>query len=83
MRKMTGLSAQTFSLKDRGLLQAGAFADVVVFDANTIIDTATFETPKSTAAGIDTVLVNGAIAWQQGAGTGQRSGRVLSNPGVT
>ncbi|MCH2491665.1 MAG: D-aminoacylase [Gammaproteobacteria bacterium] len=83
VRKMTGLSAQTFNLKDRGLLQVGAFADVVVFDANTIIDTATFETPKSTAAGIDTVLVNGAIAWQQGAGTGQRSGRVLSNPGVT
>ena len=80
---MTGLSAQTFNLKDRGLLQVGAFADVVVFDANTIIDTATFERPKSTAAGIDTVLVNGAIAWQQGAGSGQRSGRLLSNSGVT
>ena len=80
VRKMTGLSAQTFGLTDRGVLEAGAFADLVVFDWSRISDSATFEQPTLAATGIVCVIVNGAIAWQEGAGTGSRTGRLLKNP---
>jgi N-acyl-D-amino-acid deacylase len=83
VHKMTGLSAETFRLADRGVLHANAFADIVVFDPDLIADRGTFEEPKQTAAGIHTVLVNGAIAWQRGAGTGLRTGRILKNPKTT
>lgn len=82
VRKMTSLSAQTFNLKDRGVIREGAFADIVLFDPDTIIDAATFDSPERPATGIDTVLVNGVIAWRQGAGTGERNGRLLTNPVV-
>jgi N-acyl-D-amino-acid deacylase len=80
VRKMTGLSAQTFGLTDRGVLEAGTFADLVVFDRSRISDSATFEQPTLAATGIVCVIVNGAIAWQEGAGTGSRTGRLLKNP---
>jgi N-acyl-D-amino-acid deacylase len=83
VRKMTGLSAQTFGLAGRGVVQAGAFGDLVVFDSSRIADSATFEQPTRAAAGIDCVIVNGAIAWQAGAGTGSRTGRLLKNPRTT
>jgi N-acyl-D-amino-acid deacylase len=80
VRKMTGLSAQTFGLTDRGVLEAGTFADLVVFDRSSISDLATFEQPTLAATGIVCVIVNGVIAWQEGTGTGSRTGRLLKNP---
>jgi N-acyl-D-amino-acid deacylase len=77
VRKMTGLPAQRFRLKDRGLLATGAFADIVVFDPERIADRATFEEPATPAAGISLVLVNGHATWRDGASTGARPGRVL------
>jgi N-acyl-D-amino-acid deacylase len=75
--KMTGLSARRFGLADRGAIRAGAFADIVVFDAATIRDTATFELPKSHAAGVDCVLVNGKVAYRPGESERNRNGRFL------
>jgi N-acyl-D-amino-acid deacylase len=75
--KMTGLTAKTFGLKDRGVLREGAYADLCVFDAGTVDEAATFARPIQPAKGIDTVIVNGAITWRNGQPTGARPGRVL------
>ena len=75
--KMTGLTAQTFGLKARGALKVGHHADVVIFDAATVRDAATYEDPMQPARGIDTVIVNGAVTWRNGAHTGARGGQVL------
>jgi N-acyl-D-amino-acid deacylase len=77
VRKMTSLSAGRFGLKDRGEIREGAYADLVVFDPETVEDAATFDEPKQPAKGIDLVLVNGRIVWQDGAHTGARPGRAL------
>ncbi len=77
VRKMTGLSAQNFNLQGRGKIAEGAFADLVVFDAETIIDRATFDDPKQPAGGIDHVFVNGKIAWSSGQPGGERAGRFI------
>ena len=77
VRKMTGLPAATFGLKDRGALKAGAYADITVFDPNTIAETATWEKPIRPAHGIEATIVNGAIVWQQGKPAGARPGKVL------
>jgi N-acyl-D-amino-acid deacylase len=77
VRKMTGLPAARFALKDRGKIAAGAFADITVFDPNTVIDRASFETPTAPASGIYLVLVNGKAVWRDGAATGEQPGRVL------
>ncbi len=75
--KMTGLSAKTFGLKDRGVLKEGAYADLCVFDAATVDEAVTFAQPIKPAKGIETVITNGAIIWQDGKSTGARPGRVL------
>ncbi|RMD62679.1 MAG: D-aminoacylase [Alphaproteobacteria bacterium] len=77
VRKMTALSAARFGLRDRGVIRPGAYADLVAFDPDTIADAATFEDPKRPATGIDLVMVNGRIVWQDGAHTGARPGRAL------
>lgn len=77
VRKMTALPAAEFGLAGRGCLRAGAFADIVVFDPETIADTATYDEPARQAAGIDLVMVNGTIVWMDGSPTGARPGRVL------
>lgn len=77
VRRMTGLTAARFGIKDRGVLRAGAFADLVVFDPTAVIDRASFDTPKKPAAGVETVLVNGRTVWRAGAPTGARPGRAL------
>ena len=66
IRKMTGLSARNFGLVDRGEIREGAFADLTLFDLDTIQDTATFSDPIAPARGIELVTVNGQIAWQHG-----------------
>jgi N-acyl-D-amino-acid deacylase len=75
--KMTGLTAKTFGLKDRGVLKEGAFADICLFDAATVDETATFAHPIQPAKGIEVVIVNGEITWRDGKSTGARPGRVL------
>ncbi|HMA07742.1 MAG TPA: amidohydrolase family protein, partial [Ramlibacter sp.] len=75
--KMTGLTAKNFGLKDRGVLREGAFADLTLFDAETIDSAATYEKPIAPARGIASVIVNGAVVWQDGKSTGSRPGRVL------
>ena len=77
VHRMTGLSAQRFRLHDRGAIRTGAFADLCLFDADTVIDTADFTHPTRPARGIDTVIVNGEPVWRNGAATTARPGRVL------
>ena len=79
VRRMTGLSAARFGLADRGEVRAGAYADLVVFDAETVADRATFEAPTLPAAGIDLVMVNGAVIREGSRVTGNRPGRVLGH----
>jgi N-acyl-D-amino-acid deacylase len=76
--KMTGLTAKTFGLADRGVLKAGFAADVVLFSEENIDEAATFDKPIAAAKGIDTVIVNGEPVWRGGKPTGARPGRVLS-----
>lgn len=76
--KMTGLTARNFGLDGRGTLKPGHHADLVVFDAATVRDAASYETPTRPAEGIDTVIVNGAITWRHGAHTGARNGQVIT-----
>jgi N-acyl-D-amino-acid deacylase len=75
--KMTGLTAKTFGLKDRGVLKEGAFADVAIFDAGAVDEAATFAKPIQPAKGIETVIVNGQIVWRDGKPTGARPGKIL------
>lgn len=75
--KMTGLTAEVFGIDKRGVLAEGHYADLCVFDPQTVRDTATFDEPKQAAAGIDCVIVNGAIAYEQGVYQGSRTGTVL------
>lgn len=77
VRKLATLPADNLSLKDRGRLKAGAFADVVVFDPDTIADHATFEKPHQLATGVSYVLVNGKLALRDGEPTGAPTGRVV------
>ena len=81
VHKMSGLSARQFRLADRGEIRAGAFADIVVFDAATIMDTATFEKPNAQSIGVECVLVNGALAYRHGNVAPSRHGRFLRRPG--
>lgn len=86
VRKMSALPAARFGLEQRGLLRTGYRADVTVFDAAAIADTATFERPQEYPVGVEHVLVNGEWVVQHGEHTGQRPGRVLyaaASRGVT
>src|SRR5690606_1264937 len=76
--KMTGLTASVFGMKDRGVLRVGAFADLVLFNPTTVIDTATYTAPKTPAAGITEVWVNGVPAYLGDWGvTGAPAGRLI------
>ena len=75
VRRMTSLPAKTFGLTARGVLKEGNYADICVFDAETVIDTADFATPILPAKGIELVLVNGKAAY--GTSGVARSGKVL------
>ena len=77
VRRMTGLSAYRFGLSGRGILAPGGYADVTVFDAETVADRATFEMPTTPATGIEHVFVNGRPVWREGKPTGERPGRAL------
>jgi N-acyl-D-amino-acid deacylase len=77
VRKMTGLPAQRFGLSRRGLIRQNYFADIVLFDPATIIDTATFSDPVRPALGIHAVWVNGVLSYTSEGATGERGGRFL------
>jgi N-acyl-D-aspartate/D-glutamate deacylase len=77
IRSMTHLSASVMGIQERGLLRAGAYADVVVFDPARLRDTAAFQDPHQLAEGMEHVIVNGQFAVRDGSFTGERPGRVL------
>ncbi|GAB3661387.1 N-acyl-D-amino-acid deacylase family protein [Ramlibacter alkalitolerans] len=77
VHKMTGLTARNFGLADRGVLKEGAYADLTLFDAETIDEAASYEHPIAPARGIETVVVNGRVVWREGRATGERPGQVL------
>jgi N-acyl-D-aspartate/D-glutamate deacylase len=81
VRKMTSLSAAKIGAFDRGLIRAGMFADVTVFDPKTVIDKSTYLEPFQYSEGIAYVLVNGRPVWESGKPTGERPGRVLRRKG--
>src|SRR5438874_5351078 len=83
IRKMTSLAAQRVGINDRGLLKPGMFADITVFDPNTIIDNATYENPSQIATGVSYVLVNGVAVIDEGQTTNALPGRALRGPGYT
>jgi N-acyl-D-amino-acid deacylase len=79
IRKMTSLPAGHFRFAKRGLLRVGYAADVVVFDADRIADTATYEKPHAYPEGIPFVIVNGIVVVKNGMQTSARPGQVLAN----
>jgi len=79
VHKMTGLTASRFALQQRGRIEIGHFADLVLFDAAHIIDRATFAEPQQLCDGIVSVWVNGVPAWQDAAATGLRHGHFLTH----
>jgi N-acyl-D-amino-acid deacylase len=79
IRKMTSLPAQRMGLRDRGTLRKGTFADLVLFDPETVIDRATFAQPMELPVGIKAVFVNGVQVWNENQPTGAKPGRVLTH----
>jgi N-acyl-D-amino-acid deacylase len=83
IRRMTSLPASNIGIRGRGRLAEGYFADIVVFDADTIADNATFEYPHQYASGVRHVIVNGQRVLENGRHTGAMPGRVVRGPGWT
>ncbi len=81
IHKMTGLPASNVGLKQRGLLREGYFADITIFNPETVIDRATFEEPNQYPVGINFVIVNGRVEVDNGQRTAAEAGRVLRGPG--
>jgi N-acyl-D-amino-acid deacylase len=81
IRKLSGLPATNLGLDHRGFVQAGMFADVVIFDPATVGDRATFEKPHQYAVGMKHVFVNGMQVLKDGEHTGAKPGRALWGPG--
>ncbi|HAC14929.1 MAG TPA: aminoacylase [Bacteroidetes bacterium] len=81
IHKITGLPATNLKLKDRGLLKVGYFADIVIFDPETIQDHATFENPHQYATGVRDVFVNGTQVLKNGEHTNKMPGRFVRGPG--
>ena len=81
IRKFSALPAQRMHFTDRGVLKAGMWADVVIFDPHTIKDVATFEEPNQLSQGMEYVLVNGVPVIDQGKMTGKLPGKVLRGAG--
>jgi len=80
IRKMTWATASRLGIQERGLLAPGFFADVVVFDPDTVNDRATFERPHQVSTGVFATFVNGKAVWRNGQHTGAKPGRALRGP---
>ncbi|MHA7873474.1 MAG: amidohydrolase family protein, partial [Hyphococcus sp.] len=83
VRKLTSLPAGNLKIRDRGKLEPGYFADVVVFDPDTVRDHATFAEPHQLATGVVHVFVNGVHTIKDERHTGAKAGRVVRGPGWT
>ena len=81
IRKMTSLPAKRLGWKDRGTLKVGNYADLVLFNPDTVIDRSTFEKPFELPTGIEKVFVNGQLTWDSGKPTGAKPGAVLTSAG--
>ncbi len=81
VRKISSAVALRLSLVDRGLLREGFFADVTIFNPDTIIDQATYTEPHTTSMGVEHVLVNGTPVLLDGVHTGAKPGRAVRGPG--
>jgi N-acyl-D-amino-acid deacylase len=81
VRRLTSLPAKNLKIDRRGLLQPGYFADVVVFDPDSVSDHATFEKPHQYSTGVSDVFVNGVQVLRDGEHTGAKPGRVVRGPG--
>ncbi|TML41875.1 MAG: D-aminoacylase, partial [Actinobacteria bacterium] len=77
VHRMTGMPAAKFGLRGRGVIEPGAWADLVLFDPATIADVATYESPRRHPSGIRCVWVNGTAVVRDGVHTGERPGRAL------
>ena len=83
IRKATTAVANRLSIRDRGVLREGAYADIVVFDPATVSDKATFEQPHQLSVGIPYVFVNGVAVVREGKHTGAKPGKLVRGPGWT
>lgn len=83
IRRLTSLPAENMKIKDRGMLKDGFFADIVIFDADSITDHATFTKPHQYSTGVKDVFVNGVQVLKDGEHTGAFPGRVVRGPGYT
>jgi N-acyl-D-aspartate/D-glutamate deacylase len=83
VRKMTSFPAKRLGLADRGSIREGMKADLVVFDAARVRDTATFDKPHQYPAGIPIVIVNGQVVFEDGSMTAARPGKVLYGPAAS
>ena len=81
IRKMTGAVAARLSIRDRGELREGMFADIMIFDPNTIIDRATYERPHQLSVGVRYVFVNGVAVVDNARVTGAKPGAIVRGPG--
>jgi N-acyl-D-aspartate/D-glutamate deacylase len=81
IHRLTELPARNLGLADRGLVEQGFYADLVVFDPDRIQDHATFDDPHRYASGVSEVVVNGTLALRDGEPTGELPGRVVRGPG--
>jgi N-acyl-D-amino-acid deacylase len=82
VRKITSLPAQREHLVGRGLIKEGFFADITIFDLDSIIDKATYTQPAQLAEGVKYVIVNGQVAFENGKATGAMAGKALKGQGV-
>jgi N-acyl-D-amino-acid deacylase len=82
IRKMTSLPAQRLGWKDRGVIRAGNYADLVLFNPDTVIDHSTYTDPAALPTGIEKVFVNGVLVWDSGKPTGARPGLVIGLRGI-
>jgi N-acyl-D-amino-acid deacylase len=83
VRRLSGLPADNFKLRERGYLRVGYYADVVVFDPAKIIDHATYDDPREFSTGVGTVVVNGVEIVRDGKHTGAKPGRFVTGPGYS
>jgi N-acyl-D-amino-acid deacylase len=81
IRRLTRLPAENWKLRDRGCLDVGCHADIVIFDPATIADHATFDSPRLAATGVRDVFVNGVQVLRDGEHTGAKPGQVVRGPG--
>ena len=81
IRKMTSLPAANLGLRERGTIKPGFVADLVLFDPTTVVDRSTTSDPRALSTGIQTVWVNGQVAFDRGSASGKSAGRVIRRQG--